>query len=309
MKPLSLAIAVGGIAAILLTFRPGAAGAASFAPLPPLHVDCRGERTASPTVILEAGAFGTSADWDFVLDDLAKAGRVCAYDRAGLGASPPRPGEKDVLTKAGELNGLLDQLDETRPVILVGHSNGALYIEAFASLWPERVAGLAYVNGVGPDDLDYPRLLADLRAERRASNLAVTAGDLGLSGLVADELSMGLASEAARRKREGLTSLARLKVARDEDRLITPGLDAARRLGDATRHIPTVVICGAPYPNQPLAKAWRAAEIAPALRADTAWILEMPGATHVSPLTRDRAYVSAAVNWLRSLSPGADVLH
>jgi len=309
VNALSLPGAIGALAALALALAAAAADAAPPPSFPPLHVDCRGERSASPTVILEAGAFGTSAEWDFVLDDLAAGGRVYAYDRAGLGASPPRPGERDVLTKAGELDALLDQLGETRPVILVGHSNGALYIEAFASLWPERVAGLVYVNGVGPDDLDDPHLLADLRAERRASNLAVTAGELGLSGLVADELSMGLASEAARRKREGLTSLARLKVARDEDRLIVPGLDAARRLGDATRHIPTVVISGAPYPDQPLAKAWRTAEVAPALRADTAWILDMPGATHVSPLTRDRAYVAAAVGWLRSLSPGADVGH
>ncbi|MDB5483899.1 MAG: hypothetical protein JWO83_4952 [Caulobacteraceae bacterium] len=305
VRSLPLLDAIGGIAALVLALAASAAHATPppLPTFPPLYVDCRGEKTASPTVVLEAGAFGTSADWDFVLDDLAAGGRVCAYDRAGLGRSPPRPGEKDVLTKAGELNGLFDQLGETGPVILVGHSNGALYVEAFASLWPERVAGLVYVNGVGPDDLDDPRLLADLRAERRASNLAVTAGDAGLSSLVADELAMGLKGEAARRKRWGLTSLARLKVARDEDRLIVPGLDAARRLGDATRHIPTVVISGAPYPDQPLAKAWRTSEVAPALRADRAWILDMPGATHVSPLTRDRAYVTAAVGWLRSLSP------
>jgi pimeloyl-ACP methyl ester carboxylesterase len=310
--------AIGLLVALALAWASMAAAAsgplAAAAPppgFPPLHVDCRGERTTSPTVILEAGAFGTSADWDFVLDDLAKGGLVCAYDRAGLGQSPPRPGEKDVLTKAGELNSLLDQLGETRPVILVGHSNGALYVEAFASLWPEQVVGLVYVNGVGPDDLDDPRLLADLRAERRASDLAVTAGRLGLSPLVADRLlgQMGLGHEAAALKRRGLECVVCLKVARDEDRLIIPGLDAARRLGDATRHISTVVICGALYPDRPLAKAWRAAEVAPALRADRAWILDMPGATHVSPLTRDRAYVTAAVSWLRSLSPGPDVLH
>ena len=93
MKTLSLATAIGGLAALLLALAPGAADAASPPSFPPLHVDCRGEGTASPTVILEAGAFGTSADWDFVLDDLAAEGRVCAYDRAGLGQSPARPGE------------------------------------------------------------------------------------------------------------------------------------------------------------------------------------------------------------------------
>ena len=298
--------------AILWAFAvPAQSAVAAPPPLPPLFVDCRGERTSSPTVILEAGAFGTSADWDFVLDDLAAGGRVCAFDRAGLGRSPPRPGEKDVLTKAGELNGLLDQIGETGPVILVGHSNGALYARAFASLWSERVAGLVYVNGVGPEAGDDPALISDLTAERRASNLAVTAGRLGLAGMVADTLGgpMGLNPVAALRKRAGLLSLASLKVARDEDRWIIPGLETVRRLGGAAWRIPTVVIVGAEDPAQPLAQAWRAAEVAPAEQADRHWVLDMAGATHVSPLTRDRAYLGAAVAWVRSLSPGADVLH
>jgi pimeloyl-ACP methyl ester carboxylesterase len=291
--------AAGAAAALLLAG--GALGAPSPS-TPPLFADCRGERSAAPTVMLEAGAFGTSADWDFVLDDLAAGGRVCAYDRSGLGASPPGTGGTDVLGRAAELNTLLDQLGETAPVILVGHSNGALYIQAFAALWPGRVAGLVYVNGVGADAADDPSLVADLRAERRASNLAVTAGRLGLASLVAAELDapMGLKGEASRRKRHGLLALSRLKVARDEDRQIIPGLAAVRALGEAARTIPTVVIVGAPRPAARLARAWRAAEVAPALRAEHAWILDMPGASHVSPLNRDRAYVAAAVAWLRA---------
>lgn len=279
---------------------------ASPAPLSqPLSVDCRGERNAATTVVLEAGAFGTSADWDRVLDDISQDGRACAFDRAGLGESPPRPGEKDVLTKAGEINTLLDQIGDTRPVILVGHSNGALYIEAFAALWPERVAGLVYVNGVGADDLSSPLALADLRAERRMANMSVAAGQLGLGPSVARVLTrqMDLSPEAARRKRISLTCFACLKVARDEDRLIIPGLDTVRRLGPVSPDIPVVVIEGSLRPRAPLARAWRAAEIAPAARAWRSWILDMPGATHVSPLTRDRAYLAAAVAWLRRLAP------
>jgi pimeloyl-ACP methyl ester carboxylesterase len=117
---------------------------------PPLYVDCRGAASASPTVILEAGAFGTSADWDYILDDLSKGGRVCAYDRAGIGRSPDRPGDRGVLAKAGELNGLLDQLGETRPVILVGHSNGALYIEAFCFRSGSRASSMSTASTPTP---------------------------------------------------------------------------------------------------------------------------------------------------------------
>lgn len=267
----------------------------------PLFVDCRGQPTASPTVILEAGAFGTSADWDLVLKDAAKGGRVCAYDRAGLGRSPARPGGLGVLARARELRGVLDQIGESGPIILVGHSNGALYAEAFARLYPSRVAGLVYVNGVGSDDLDHPALMASLSQERQFSDLAVAIARMGLSPLVALELKEdGLSPRAARRKRQALTCLRCLAVARDEDRLITAGLSQTRQLPGDISEIPVVVIVGDPDPRSAMAQAWRAAEVAPAARAQTRWILDAPGATHVSPLVRDRAYVDAAIAWLRA---------
>jgi pimeloyl-ACP methyl ester carboxylesterase len=274
---------------------------------PGLHVDCRGAPTASPTVILESGAFGASADWDFVLDALAKGGRVCAYDRGGVGASPPREGGEGVTAIAHELASLLDGMGETRPVILVGHSNGALYIEAFAALWPRRVAGLVYVNGVTSNDLDDPALLRYLADERRLSNLAVVAAEVGLAPVGAAEMveAEGLEGEAAARKRAALTDIRSLRVARDEDRAIVPGLAETRALGGSPPAIPTVVIVGTTRPDLFSSKAWRAAEILPAERARRSWILDAIGATHVSPLARDRAYIVAAVDWLRSLSANA----
>src|SRR5258708_16856255 len=137
---------------------------------PDLFVDCRGVAGPSPTVILESGAFGTSADWDLVLDDLARGGRVCAYDRAGVGASPARAGAEDVTSIAHELAGLLDSLGETRPVILVGHSNGALYVETFAALSPQRVAGLVSIKRLTSTHASDPALLAGLHRERRLAN-------------------------------------------------------------------------------------------------------------------------------------------
>jgi pimeloyl-ACP methyl ester carboxylesterase len=271
---------------------------------PDLYVDCRGVPGPSPTVVLESGAFGTSADWDLVLDDLATGGRVCAYDRAGVGASPARAGAEDVTSIAHELADLLDSLGETRPVILVGHSNGALYVETFAALWPQRVAGLVYVNGVTSNDVSDPVLLADLNRERRLSNLAAIGGELGLEPLAASSMvgAQGLPAAARRRKLWALSRPRRLRVARDEDRAIVPGLYTTASLGGSPPTIPTVTIWGAD-PNDPLAQAWRRAEEVPAERAQRGWVLEAPGASHVSPLARDRAYVSAAVNWLRSL-PG-----
>jgi pimeloyl-ACP methyl ester carboxylesterase len=273
-----------------------------------LFVDCRGLKSSTPTVILESGAFGSAADWDQVLGDLAKGGRACAYDRSGIGRSPPRTGGPGVEAIALELKTLLDQLGERGPVILVGHSNGALYVETFAALWPERVAGLVYVNGVNSDALDHPDLIQDLVAERRWAGLAALGGDIGLSGQVSNVLTnvSGFTGAAADRKRLDLADRDVLRVARDEDRAVIDGLKVTRDLGGSPKAIPTAVVSGATDPDAPLSRSWRAAEQAPAHRAAQQLIIDAPGATHTSPLTSDRAYVVQAVDWLRTIAaPGS----
>jgi pimeloyl-ACP methyl ester carboxylesterase len=264
-------------------------------------VDCRGERSAKPTVILEAGAFGTSADWDLVLKDLSADRRVCAYDRLGLGQSPDRDGGRATESQiAGELARMLDRLGEREPVILVGHSNGAFYAEAFATLYPARVAGVAYVDGVGTDDLDDPKVMADLRGEERRARLAVIGGRLGLAPLVAQSMidAIGLSGPAAERKRQAVTSPRHLADARDEVLEIIPGLARIRALGGVEPAMPTAVIVASLRPASPAARAWRAAKVKPAGRACQGWVLDAVGASHVSVLGRDRSYVEAAINWL-----------
>jgi pimeloyl-ACP methyl ester carboxylesterase len=270
-----------------------------------LSVDCRGQASASPTVILESGAFGSAADWDLVLDDLARGGRACAYDRAGIGRSPPRAGGPGVTAIARELKGLLDQIGERGPVILVGHSNGALYVETFAAMWPDRVAGLVYVNGVNSDALDHPDLIRDLKAERRLAALAALGGSFGLSSQVSGVLTgmSGFTGATAERKRLDLADPAVLRVARDEDQAVIDGLRIARSLGGSPKAIPTAVVAGSTDPEDSLSKSWKAAEQAPAERAAQRLIIQVPDSTHTSPLVRDRAYVVKAVDWLRMITP------
>jgi len=301
-RKLSLIAAAACLAACTNGSRPPPPGAAT------LFVDCRGQPSSSPTVILESGAFGSAADWDQVLGDLARGGRVCAYDRAGIGRSPPRAGGPGVEAIALELKTLLDQLGERRPVILVGHSNGALYVETFAALWPDRVAGLVYVNGVNSDALDHPDLIQDLVAERRLAGLAALGGDLGLSGQVSHVLTQvsGFSGAAADRKRQDLADRDVLRAARDEDRAVIDGLKVTRDLGGSPKAIPTAVVAGATDPDAPLARSWRAAEQAPARRAAQRLIIDVPDSTHTSPLVRDRGYVVQAVDWVRTIAQPGD---
>lgn len=289
------------VCALQLGLSPSVVEAASPQVAPaPVFVDCRGPRSAAPTIVLEAGAFGTSADWDRVQRILAPRLRVCAYDRAGLGRSAPRQDHPDAETIARDLAKLLDELGEHAPVILAGHSNGGVYAEAFAKLFPDRTAGLLYLDAVGSDDLDNETVMTELREEEARARLAVHGATLGLAPLFVGHMisAIGLRGRAATHKWAALTSLHHLRASRREVLEIIPSLARLRALGPVRSTIPIAVIVAAQRPDEDRDRAWRAAQVIPAKRACRGWVLDANGASHVSPLGRDRIYVVAAVDWL-----------
>ena len=124
-----------------------------------LHLWCVGSGT--PTVVLETGLGGTSADWGFVQPEVARSTRVCSYDRAGMGYSDPGPSTRTARRVAHELTRLLDGGGVSGPVVLVGASIGGFSVRVFASEYAERVAGLVLVDATHEDQLDpVPRLAA-----------------------------------------------------------------------------------------------------------------------------------------------------
>jgi len=114
-----------------------------------LHINCLGE--GSPTVILEAANLGMSAHWVRVQQQLTKATRVCAYDRAGLGWSEAGPEPRDAGQISSELHTLLKGAGTEGPYVLVGHSYGGLYTRMYAARYPNQVAGLVLVDSSHPE--------------------------------------------------------------------------------------------------------------------------------------------------------------
>ncbi|HZV60274.1 MAG TPA: alpha/beta hydrolase [Candidatus Eremiobacteraceae bacterium] len=113
-----------------------------------MHLHCSGE--GSPTIILDAGLGDDSLIWAKVQPELAKTTRVCSYDRAGFGWSDPRPGPRDADRIAQELHLLLTEAGISGPIVLMGHSAGGLYIRAYATRYPNNLAGLVFVDGSTP---------------------------------------------------------------------------------------------------------------------------------------------------------------
>lgn len=97
-------------------------------------------------VVLIAGMGTSSLTWAPLLPELARPGRVVAYDRAGLGAS--EPDRAPVLTldaQVADVAALVRHLD-AGPAVLVGHSWGGQLAQLLGRERPELVAGLVLVD-------------------------------------------------------------------------------------------------------------------------------------------------------------------
>lgn len=106
----------------------------------------------APVILYDAGAYGIYADGWWLKEALKADFRVCLYDRAGMGASDPLPAGRTPSADwhAQEMVRLLDAIGADGPIILVGHSMAGIRLHAFATLFPDHVRGLVFVDAVSP---------------------------------------------------------------------------------------------------------------------------------------------------------------
>ena len=119
-----------------------------------LYIECAG--SGSPTVILETGGPSASLQgrgWLAMRASVANETRVCAYDRADLGKSDPRPAAvaRTGATLANELQRMLANAQIPGPYVLYGNSLGGLISFSHTVRLPNEVAGLILDNALGPE--------------------------------------------------------------------------------------------------------------------------------------------------------------
>jgi pimeloyl-ACP methyl ester carboxylesterase len=159
-----------------------------------LHLVCIGK--GEPTVLFEASGWGNALSSSKARERLATRMMVCSYDRRGRGWSDPARGVTTVAALAADLGVLQDRAKLPWPVVIVAASIGGLTAEMFARTYPERVAGLVFVDAA--NSLLLPRV-----ASRSGTITAVAcaAGALAQFGVIRllDPFAMGTDSESARR--------------------------------------------------------------------------------------------------------------
>jgi pimeloyl-ACP methyl ester carboxylesterase len=132
-----------------------------------LHINCVGQ--GSPTVVLDAGSGGFSAQWVRVQREVSGTTRVCAYDRAGMGWSEMGPEPRDAKQISSELHTLLKGANIEGPYVLVGHSFGGLYVRTYAARYPDEVAGVVLVDSSSPKQVSHQPVTRDSNEPQKQS--------------------------------------------------------------------------------------------------------------------------------------------
>ncbi|HWJ03999.1 MAG TPA: alpha/beta hydrolase, partial [Verrucomicrobiae bacterium] len=114
------------------------------------YATLRGEK--GPVVLIEPGLGVPSPEWWDIQAEIARHARILTYDRAGLGWSDSVPAPRTGRRIAEELHDLLKAEGLSAPYILVGHSQGGLYLRHFGVLYPQEVAGAVFIDPLSPED-------------------------------------------------------------------------------------------------------------------------------------------------------------
>jgi pimeloyl-ACP methyl ester carboxylesterase len=117
-----------------------------------LHLVCGGRGT--PTVLFETSGFSNSTSYEVARDALTAYTRVCIYDRVGVGWSDPAPPTVTAGMLVDDLRGLQEAASLKGQLIIVASSIGGLTAELFARRYPERVAGLLFLDAANSDVIE-----------------------------------------------------------------------------------------------------------------------------------------------------------
>ena len=253
-----------------------------------MHMVCAGPAKAEgPTVLLEAGAFGFSADWGVVQDKLAARGvRSCAYDRAGLGFSDPGPKPRDGLAIEDDLERLLTAAGEKGPFILCGHSMAGLRMRIFAARHPGLVKGMVLVDATTPEAMDNKVMRSFVQSFSGLSRLAAWGAGAGLfKPLVYTSYGdkIGLDGPAKTEKRWAFANGRHNYWAAEEVRDWPAAAQQAREAGTLSPELPVAVIT-AGADGGGTRSTWKSIQAAPARASRHGYVEHVAGAAHATLL-------------------------
>lgn len=116
---------------------------------------------AGTPILIMTGMGCSFEEWFNVTESLCETHAVILFHRPGLGASELGTEPRTTAAAAQDAKNLLNVLEVTEPVVLVGHSYGGLCAQHFSKLYPQQVKGLLLVDSTS-DSLEKLDELPDL---------------------------------------------------------------------------------------------------------------------------------------------------
>ena len=139
-------------------------------------------READTLMVMVHGFSVPSYIWDSTFNETVKRGYgALRYDTYGRGYSNNPDVIYDVAFFSNQLKELLDSLKISRPVNLLGLSDGGRTISAFASQYPQLIKNLVYVDAAGfetlSDSTEHPATVSEeeiklFKSSERYQNMA-----------------------------------------------------------------------------------------------------------------------------------------
>ena len=246
---------------------------------------CEGiAQPGKPIVVFEAGAYSGAADWGYLQPEVAKNGRTCAYDRAGIGWSEPSTGPRDPASLARELKALLDSAQEPGPYILVGHSMAGLLTRAFISQFPNEVVGLVLIDAADPSAISIPEAQVWIKRYQSLARVGSTVSQVGLLKPLAPLYAnrIGLSGTALKEKRRMFGAPSHMKAATAEILATTQGAQFALAADPYLANIAVATLTAGPI--SPDRTAWKEAQSRPARLSARGTAVNVEAANHTTIL-------------------------
>jgi pimeloyl-ACP methyl ester carboxylesterase len=260
-----------------------------------LHLRCTGAGT--PTVVLEPGAGGMSSSLGWIAPAVARATRVCVYDRAGRGWSEPADTAQDGAQIVTDLHTLLQRGHVPGPYVLAGHSFGGLYVLTFAARYPDEVAGMVLVDSTAPASAANPGTPSpghggSANGMSRVAALVSSSARLGLGRLYAQVDFGSLPPRSRDEVRASVATASMLRSTIDEYLQATASTEQAAALRDFADKPLIVLTAGSGHDA-----AWSAAQDRLATLSTNSVHRVVDGATHQDLITsqEDAAVTTQAI--------------
>jgi pimeloyl-ACP methyl ester carboxylesterase len=269
-----------------------------------------GGHAAKPTLVFVHGYALNLDSWHFQRQALRGRNRLVFYDQRSHGRSARSPRDHCTIDQLGrDLAVVLDQVTGDDPVVLVGHSMGAMTIMALAEQHPQwfggRVAGVALIStsadSLNAETLGLPGLPGRLLHQFAPALIATLAH---APRLVETGRRAGSEFSFVLTRRLGFGEDVSAEVVDFTDEMLAatpfevvadffPGFDVhdKREALPALRALPCVVVCGSLDAITPVDTCRRIAELVSSAR-----FVEVTGAGHMVILERPDEVTAALVD-------------